>query len=273
MESLKNASGLPKYLFHYTTTRSFVEIVDRKFLWLSNAIYLNDKEEIRFGIRLLRNLNKATLENHNISKIIDEIEKNLDKEVFPEIYVASFCEDNDLLSQWRGYANNSGGICIGFKSAEMWRLARENSGKITAISYRDIDGKMTAENKINAHNNREEGLQDILGDAISKFRSSREKDVIHNLISSIKHDKFKEEKEWRVTMLGKNIKSEDKKFREKNGILIPYFELDFEPAKAISSVIIGPGENQDLIAKSVKNFLATKELNIEVEKSTIPFRP
>ena len=37
------------------------------------------------------------------------------------VFSVSFCEDDDLLSQWRGYNGGSYGYCIGFQSAALIR--------------------------------------------------------------------------------------------------------------------------------------------------------
>src|SRR5438067_10707873 len=50
------------------------------------------------------------------------------------ICVASFCEENDLLSQWRAYGNDGRGISLGFGSAGLRALARDKDRKSTRLN-------------------------------------------------------------------------------------------------------------------------------------------
>ena len=40
--------------------------------------------------------------------------------------LASFCEQHDLLSQWRSYGNDGRGIALGFNSSKLVELAQRN---------------------------------------------------------------------------------------------------------------------------------------------------
>jgi hypothetical protein len=46
------------------------------------------------------------------------------RSVLKPVYITCFCEDGDLLSQWRGYAD-PGGYAIGFDAAELEECVRE----------------------------------------------------------------------------------------------------------------------------------------------------
>jgi hypothetical protein len=37
-----------------------------------------------------------------------------------DLYLTCFCEEGDLLSQWRGYGGNDGRYCIQFDASRLW---------------------------------------------------------------------------------------------------------------------------------------------------------
>lgn len=82
-------------VWHYTTFNSFFSMMNSDELWLSNAKFCNDSEEIHLGQRIL----------------------HLEASQYEERYVLSLCDECDKLSQWRGYAHTQGivdGVSIGF---------------------------------------------------------------------------------------------------------------------------------------------------------------
>ena len=113
----------PKELYHYTTASGLQGILESNTLWATNAYYVNDSSEVEYGGTVL-------------SEVLKEWEKKTEKtydrlwalgavhgliEDYPErrgqrrkrIYVTCFCEDGNLLSQWRTYGQ-AGGYAIAF---------------------------------------------------------------------------------------------------------------------------------------------------------------
>jgi Protein of unknown function (DUF2971) len=134
----------PAVLYHYTTAAGLMGIIASQRLWATNARFLNDPSEIRYALKMISDTvaerEKAYLEARSAEPTLavpdlagiilgvgaPKIEiwaKDL-LEVFHhqrEVYVTSFCEDGDLLSQWRGYASAGGGYAIGIAAGQVWR--------------------------------------------------------------------------------------------------------------------------------------------------------
>jgi hypothetical protein len=51
------------------------------------------------------------------------------------ICAVSFCERDDLLSQWRGYSTAGGGVSIGFRSKYLEALAAKQGGRLGRCIY------------------------------------------------------------------------------------------------------------------------------------------
>ena len=115
-------------LYHYTTAEGLKGIVENEELWATSAYYLNDSAEILYGYRLLdlaleKWLQRATSCEGSVSRGLGESLRRyfghdaLERNVITPIYLTCFCEEGNLLSQWRAYGS-SGGYSIGFKVPE-----------------------------------------------------------------------------------------------------------------------------------------------------------
>lgn len=115
-------------LYHYTTAEGLKGIVENEELWATSAYYLNDSAEILYGYRLLDRaleewLKQAAPPANSLSRgLAEELRRYfgydaLERNVITPVYLTCFCEEGNLLSQWRAYGN-SGGYNIGFRVPE-----------------------------------------------------------------------------------------------------------------------------------------------------------
>jgi hypothetical protein len=143
-------TSVPTMLYHYTTAAGLMGILNSHRLWATNARFLNDPTEIRYALKVVSDTMReneqpykealkaeptltvpdiaAALSGRKIPRI-ESWAKDL-LEVFDhqrEVYVTSFCEQGDLLSQWRGYAAG-GGYAIGVSAREIWQPVNARPG-------------------------------------------------------------------------------------------------------------------------------------------------
>jgi len=107
----------PRRLYHYTTLSGLLGITSSHSLWASDVRYMNDASELSYAVEL-------------ISEVVTETLSKVDNEVLrPALpgrpgfanafeygarrFVACFCEEEDLLSQWRGYRASETGYSLG----------------------------------------------------------------------------------------------------------------------------------------------------------------
>jgi len=107
------------FLYHYTPQTTLIKILDEKKLHLSHVSYLNDPDEIKFGLKVILKILKNSIKNnsYSINKISEILETNdnFEKIIFQKLFfVFSLSVEPDLLSQWRAYADGGNGISIGF---------------------------------------------------------------------------------------------------------------------------------------------------------------
>jgi hypothetical protein len=168
----------------------------------------------------------------------------LGKKWNPEVYVASFTEEGDLLSQWRGYCPK-GGFSIGFDSKLLTQIAKKHDSFLLPCVYDfKIQRKMLEELLVYHSNKYDEAIKD-LGQNMSDtlIRSISNEFIISLLALSpiIKHESFKEEKEWRIVSLNLGRRP-DIQFRANESNIIPYIEVLLCPSEeeiAFKKIFIG----------------------------------
>lgn len=138
---------MPDVVYHYCSLDTFKLIIENSTLRMTNIIKSNDLSEITFcidefidafrkafSIVKVRNTDPAFCafaDSVDINKLIETSIKN----VSLTYYVTCFSQAKDLLSQWRGYANDGQGVAIGFYTAPFVECADRQSWKFLPIYY------------------------------------------------------------------------------------------------------------------------------------------
>ncbi|HME45628.1 MAG TPA: DUF2971 domain-containing protein [Syntrophorhabdales bacterium] len=221
-----------------------------------------------------------------------------------EIYILSFCgqhsnphvNDNGLLSQWRGYGA-SGGFALVLNAYKLEGLLAAEYEKFE-YSTMHLSDVVYSDNESRLKEELSESLSILASDVKGFFdpaKSSAEEraaavkgyTAFVTCISRYKHCGFSEENEVRAVVLPaivnraytewaqKNsftLKPEkERKFRHKNGQLVPYTELfGFADMKLpIERIIVGPHKEKEARAATLRVML--RNTGIEITSSDIPF--
>ncbi|WP_164762106.1 MULTISPECIES: DUF2971 domain-containing protein [unclassified Mesorhizobium] len=264
---------VPSELTHFTTLSGLMGIVEKRCLWASNVSFLNDRRELQHGIaaaeKVLRDF--ATLQKkHVFAQIIDDVIVDLRKTKLPDTYATCFCKAHDLLSQWRGYGGRVQGVSVTFAGPQLHTLFRGYGGVAMDVIY---DKERTVE-RMRRSIVTFSGLADLLREKeVDKIRVELTK-RLPKLVPRFKDDGFSEENEWRF-VIQKDNDFERVKFRDADGVLVPYLEVTAPTGKKlpIKRVTVGPGKNQELTMRSVQLFLEAKGYEkVLVEPSAVPYR-
>lgn len=145
-----------KIVYHYCSLEAFKSIIENKCLWLCDVQKSNDSAEChvlshavadglerRFPLYNPQSSDPSlaeTLYSHIMSILRDERDI-----IDHQIYSISFSKYADQLSQWRGYANDGTGFCIGFNAAYLQNLQQHN------FMFRPISYKSTLLNEAVNH--------------------------------------------------------------------------------------------------------------------------
>lgn len=275
-------------VFHYCNVEVFHSIMKFYTLRLTDIQNSNDLVE---RIWIEEKIQKQVIDKINGLRGITEEEKslvnnnfNIAKEVFQDnsrLYASCFSENGDLLSQWRAYADNGQGLSIGFSKEALDTFNKEMYGmKFLPVCYDEDTQNEYAKEQANSI------VESILeGDSI--FHAVSE--VYENKVSEysrMKNPMFKEEQEWRLSILmspecrinnkayfDKCTLSEIKTYCNKKKILT-YFDLNFQDKKngLINEIVIGP--KCGMSERDVKQILflwGYDVSSIAVRKSKVPY--
>lgn len=110
-------------LYHYTTQAGFLGIVERIELWAAKVQYMNDTTKFSISLNISRKQLHKKIDDTSLPMSIKAscatLLRSLNGLDDNNILAVCFCEDDDLLSQRRGYASSDGGYSIGFNVATL----------------------------------------------------------------------------------------------------------------------------------------------------------
>jgi hypothetical protein len=245
-------------IYHYTNVAGLMGILQGKCLWASAAYYLNDASEVEYGCGLVVEAVGRWLRiNEDIKSFAVDVLRGL-RTIFSNrtflianttmIYVACFCRNGNLLSQWRAYGQ-AGGYALGFEVDNAWSEMDLRvpgpfwSSRLARVIY----SQESQSHRIDALLRQMfEPIRDYPPDDNSLLGVDRQEllaDVVHWIAESLldevatfKNPAFEEESEWRLIIRPNwnpskeerpkaNEPSPDFKFRQSRGSLVPYLEL------------------------------------------------
>lgn len=122
-------------LFHYCSNRSFLSIIQSREIFASELTLSNDALEGRWAKTVFSQICKddPTLVEHH-DELLDRF--NFLSEMTSGAMGFCLSEDGDLLSQWRGYADNGSGVSIGFSRQYFEDLYKKNKeGPVRKVIY------------------------------------------------------------------------------------------------------------------------------------------
>lgn len=281
-------------LYHYCRTEAFVSIISNRSIWLSSLTQSNDSKEGAIILDILLRLAKdSKLSSFALQQFEDTLRSAYD---FFQGFGFCLSEKGDLLSQWRGYADDGQGFAIGFDRSYFEFLANARKERnvqsfgMTKLIY-DSDGQIAIARK---HFSRlqqfiDEGAFDSpLGTLLNTEEENQErfKKITSANMSArlallpamlqmfeIKHLAFEEEREWRLVSFIFDEFANGVRFRPAKNKIVPYLELPLEElnVEAIREVILGPKQSSP--PKVVEELLKTYGFkNISVRRSSATYR-
>lgn len=273
----------PPTLFHYTSLEALLSIFAQGQLFASDARYLNDEREIVQTRAMLWHRCDYLLSQGNIPlrPALHFLRHYFRPQVTSPVYVASFSEKNDDLSQWRGYTPVNVGVCIGFRSAGLKQAllplereaeARVKAATLASVIYIDASEARSFDDLLISACEQMEVLE---GEVV---RASIVTKVFDVAIPFYKDSTFQDEAEWRICLsqFGHLDMRFPVFFRSGRSNLVPYSVIDFaaRQVQVIQSVTIGPTPNAVLALEAMRRYLASIGLSdVHVSNSAVPYRP
>lgn len=275
----------PECLFHYTTPSSAAGIIESKSLWLTKIQYLNDTSELELAISLFKdaiNRRSNKLNDKEKSDFLIYAGRQIDSFRKTNICVSSFCENGDLLSQWRAYGSSGSGVALGFSGQRLKDLQNRGFLNIWKCIYQPRIHEKLAKDLVKILENSFDVCRQNLN--LDNWEKTKE-DLIGYFNTTFlrvapvfKNEHFEEEKEWRL--ITTPMKITDKNYRTifNDSYVSQVYVVDFEKQGRenhdfISKVIIGPAADPDRISATL--FVLVRKDNfgsVSFSPSLIPFR-
>ena len=290
-------------LAHYTSMEVLEKIIRTDEIWLSNPLFMNDIEEVRFGLNESHHL---VLESKEIAKVCgDPVRIDAFRNAFThfynqfasthvlDTYVLCLSEHkpadvDGVLSMWRGYGGNCDGAAIVFDASKLNNLPT-STFMLSKVHYglgpdRIRWIKVKIEEFVALFSSAPIESADVPAAAFQLFQRFK----LFSLFS--KHVGFAEEAEWRVVYL---------RDRDTGGVMTPLFDYkvgargiepilkfkieaktgvtapDFSLEKLVDRVILGPTVSSPLALAGVVKMIekiGRVDLAKRVKASSIPYR-
>lgn len=286
-------------LYHYTSLSGIIGILRSHSIWATHASYLNDASEFFHGLDFAKQVAGGIfMEDDYLEAFGWAVRHGLETISADDLYVASFSQKADLLSQWRGYCPAGAGVCLGFGfdylsdfcEARGYRLEQciyEHDQQVQhverlvteclerfpkpALSRSDFE-KLDSKGRVNAvidyRLRTSEGPDKPQADAAVDWLCAE----LSELAPLFKNEGFHEESEWRIVV---KEPSELVQFRACPSYLAPYVELEVlsgDGVPALREVIVGPNPNLRRCESSIRMFLDSLGIgDVEVKTSPLPF--
>ena len=294
---LRALGELPDVLWHYTDTAGALGILRGRALWATHAFFMNDASELRLAYPLLQDAIDAAKERFAGDTPMQDLATALGAVLSeegrdPDVYALCFCQDGDLLSQWRAYGRAGGGYALGldgpalrdvkktfglhlveviYDPARQREMAKDMVEQTFAVYGRYVTATLTG------------GEGTPLDAVVRRFAS-----IAATYAYQIKAEAFSEENEWRlICARGAGIDEEraDRSFRAGERGLLPYVAIPTEssddPASErfglrglpLREVRVGPTAHPEITEMAMRYLLGDLGLGeVEVHPSTIPLR-
>jgi len=302
-EILKNKnSGIKKILFHYTSTESFMKIIENKSIWFTRYDFFNDPTEGKDIITMYEKACTELLNEGLDEEYIDSI-KNLipnktriiklenptpdeDGKLIEtygvtdcdktDVYICSFSKESDSLIMWNYYNNGDLTNCCNF-SIECEAIKNNYKKKSIELTFEEViyDEKEKIGNlcKIikSLYNVRNQ-------DPNFEKTKSLIKIVLENLQFRYKNKGYSDEQEIRAIFYvpRKEDENEEKfnkniKYRTAHGMIIPYIIMQLD-VEGLWNICLGPRNCYDKSIETMYEYLESIDIQASVRKSDIPLK-
>jgi hypothetical protein len=200
----------PRRLYHYTTLSGLLGITSSQSLWASDVRYMNDASELAYAAELISDAVTETL-----SKVDNEVLRAAlpERRGFANAFeygigrtrpfVACFCEEEDLLSQWRGYRASETGYSLGM---DLRAVAIPPNTHLRKVVYDSAEQRNEVRDVVEVWLRTAESLlgpeRGLAAEDVFPYPAIwalQEALAEHHL--RLKHPGFAEEREWRLIKL------------------------------------------------------------------------
>lgn len=276
-----------KLVYKYCSVSSAFSILKNSEFWLFNNLSMNDYMDCRWCMYKINQMLETNFTKDYKDGKFDELLKNYNLNDRP-VYMTCFSEEGDLLSQWRGYADDGHGVAIGIDIEETGIEIKNDYGELNEFFVTNASPNCKLSMgwaKCSYEENKQEDLlnsifNNFLNSTIDSNKIVNTSALLFTLNIIFKNSGFKEEKEWRLVDVPLILNENGKILGNPSALFFlnsldnikPYFKYSFSK-NCIKEIILGP---KCKISRNDMNlFLKSNNYNIDfsnIKKSATSYR-
>jgi hypothetical protein len=283
-------------LHHYCSTSAFHSIIENRSIRLSSLTLSNDSQEGKMIERVMTELaSEAGINSSHVERLREMIG------IFSNLGDGlGFClsENGDVLSQWRGYADDGSGVSIGFSSDYLEWLGRKRRDRDEAlfvlrqVEYRAEEHRHLiapildeVEKCIEAGAFDTPGLTILSSKSKGEIEEARAKTKKAHLrlgltvlplfshLFVLKSDAFQEEEEWRLISIFSKASEDTCSHHAAEDRIIRHRDFALEELERGPVVEVTLGPKHQTPVENVKSFLDQNGFEeVSVKRSRATYR-
>ena len=236
---------VPRTLYHYTSADGLLGILKSHSIWMTNLRYMNDFSELQYAHEMIATVLKQKAAAQSAGEILKEFFRRIDNTFDPyagdhDVFATSFCENGNLLSQWRAYGDKGGGYGVGLDFFHFFSFVPKRC-VLRKVIYRRSEQMASVGSVVDAFcaaiSATTKGQTVKQADSDNTLPSFCQ--LFHGLMAEFvfcyKHPDFEQEQEWRLvhayspdSTMPPGEAPDELHFRTLGGNFIPYVTLSLD---------------------------------------------
>lgn len=272
----------PDILYHYTTQDGLLGIVNSGSIWATHTKYLNDSREFHYALDAVRDVLQSKIKisldeerTEILNAMLDMLELVNSSAEAINIFVCSFSQVNDSLSQWRAYGGPTSGFALGFGGSALTAAALRHGFYLAKCIY-EKSLQLGLISQL---------IEDLLQHELDRRRNDSIGFPRFNFIETLyrcapvfKDVHYSAEEEWRL--ISSPLPSQSPNFNCRTGksMLIPYYEIslttgEVDGSTPLKEVVIGPTPHPAQSMESLRTLLWSRSImGCQLTNSAVPYR-
>lgn len=270
-------------IYHYTGPDGLHSMLSSGHIWATDAAYMNDPNELRYGYDVLAEVvvreRRLQRVQADLCALIERVAH--DKIMNGRVYLASFCEDGDLLSQWRAYGAFGAGFAIGLRRHFLLGRSEKERPPFRKLSPVLYDRRR-----------QERILREWLGKVVNPDRLTEQVEfrlleLFSDVLMTFKHPSYEAEGEWRLVQFGRVLAGYGSPemvvtpphFRVRKDGIIPYADLDLTRSQGtlrgklpVVEIVCGPTVHRERGLKAIRQLAEAQGFDLQDEAGRWPQR-
>jgi hypothetical protein len=298
LEAAGNTAAEAQTIYHYTDVASALAIIETGNFWFTERVHLNDTLELQYGLQIGHEMFEAAVKaaGPGVSVgVADHLMSEVGQGLIEFGYwVASFSYNDDDLSQWRSYAEDGGGVCLGFsvRELDMRQFASHIKTAFNFMRFPVRYDETELRKSIQPYTDlgikllRRVNLPSMLFDPQHHERALQyQRDLLQTMMSGIylhsmmhKHKAYQHEQEYRLILNAYRPKVEPSpqhKVRSRHGEIVDYLDLpipNWRFSKTLTHIKVGPAAPPKLEEQLATAFRSFGLPVPHLDRSRLPFR-